>query len=166
MNRVGRELPAHSGLPSTAPTCNPGVGQQARWIDLEIFALDAERDAVGADPEARPFASGAEIASPFGDAIHALLAPPLGHLLGISDCREDTFRRSGDENFRSDLVLIGSDCDGCHGISSLILDKDTSRQILELFDHARPTADQFLRCRSKTSCILLPSLLVNSQASV
>ena len=43
MNRVGRELPAHSGLQSTAPTCNPGVGQQARWIDLEIFALDAER---------------------------------------------------------------------------------------------------------------------------
>src|SRR5437588_12328750 len=102
MNRVGRELPAHSGLPSTAPTCNPGVGQQARWIDLEIFALDAERDAVGADPEARPFASGAEIASRFWDTIHARLAPLLGHFLGSCDCCYDTFRWCGSHHLRSD----------------------------------------------------------------
>src|ERR1700684_4391044 len=114
MSALRHELPADDGWNRAHPAADPGVYEQARGIDFEVFALDAEGFAVDADAVAGPFAADAKVGFPFFNAVHVACAPPLRHLVRVSDGLEDAGRRRGDENFTGDDILIGSDCDGCH----------------------------------------------------
>jgi hypothetical protein len=46
MNGAGLQFPTDNGLQQAAPTRNPGMDQQARWIDLQIFAVYPKRCAI------------------------------------------------------------------------------------------------------------------------
>src|ERR1700733_10985542 len=79
------ELPTHNGFERGVETWNPGMNEEAGRIDFEVLALHAKLLAVDADADARPFATGDEIGLALGEAIHFLLAPPLGHLARVAD---------------------------------------------------------------------------------
>src|SRR5580698_10251412 len=91
--------------------------QQARGIDFQILAFDAERFAVGAHAITGPLAPDAQIGLPFRDAIQVFLSPPERHLVRIGDGLEDAGRGRSDANLTNDCVLIGSDCGGCHELA-------------------------------------------------
>jgi hypothetical protein len=124
MNRLRLELPPHNGGHLAAPTRDPGLHQQARRIDLQIFAFHAERRTIRAHAEAPIFAARAEISVPLRDAIQAFLSPPLRRLRGIGNRLEDTLRWRGNEDFRNYRILIGSDFNRSHEASFI-----SSRQI-------------------------------------
>jgi len=46
MNGAGLQFSTDNGLQQAAPTRNPGMDQQARWIDLQIFAVYPKRCAI------------------------------------------------------------------------------------------------------------------------
>src|SRR5258708_6319783 len=116
VNAGGLELPPDDSFERAAITRDPGMDEEARRVDFQIFAVDAKRCSVGTDAHARPFAARTQIALPLCNAIHALLAPPLRQLVGIGDGLEDACRRRGDKDFCEYSVLIGTDCCGCHKI--------------------------------------------------
>jgi hypothetical protein len=93
------------------------LNEETRRIDLQVFAVDAERSAVGAYADTRPLAARPEIGFPFGDAIHPRLSPPTRHLVGVGERLEDALGRSGDKDFGFDRVVVGRDGDGGHGAS-------------------------------------------------
>jgi hypothetical protein len=55
------EFPADDGVERVGPTGFPGVNQQARRIDLQVFAFHTESFAVGGDAAADPFSAGTKI---------------------------------------------------------------------------------------------------------
>src|ERR1700680_789384 len=140
MDALRLKLPWDDGFERTAPARDPGMDKYARWINLEVLAVDAKRAAVDSDAYARPFAAGAQIALPLRDFVHALLAPPFRHLIRIGDSFKDARRRSGNENFCCNHVLIWGDCDGCHEVSCSFL----FHKVFELFNHADPAATVIL----------------------
>src|SRR5258708_39363427 len=89
------KLPADNGSDGTGPTGEPGLHQQAGRIEFEIFAVDAERGAIGGLADAGPFSADAKIGRGLLDAIHIVLSPPTRHLGGIGDGFEDAGGRGG-----------------------------------------------------------------------
>lgn len=77
------KLASHCGLEFVGEAWVPCVDEEARSVDLQIFAVHAEGFAICTDAGAGPLAAGAKIAAIFGHAIHVLLAPPFRHLLRI-----------------------------------------------------------------------------------
>src|SRR2546428_8556397 len=119
MNVARLKLTSHGGLQQVRKTWVPGIDQQARWLDLQILAIDLEGLAIGADAGAGPFAAGAKICLVLHHAIQALLAPPLRHLLGVGKGLKDAVWRSRDKDLRQDRVLVGSDLSCRHSQWSL-----------------------------------------------
>src|SRR5271169_5312220 len=68
------EIPIHYGSKWALVTGDPGGHEAAGRIDFEIFALDAELGAIGADSRARPLASYAKVGGAFCDAVESVLA--------------------------------------------------------------------------------------------
>src|SRR5258708_37812683 len=132
------------------------MDQQARGIDFEIFALNVKRLAVGADAVAPPFASGPDVHGGFGYVVQAGLPPPLRELGGIADGLEDAGRRSSDEDFGDDGILVRGDGFGCHLklLSSLVTDLATNESESQTKvkgggQECPPHIGQSLRRRSK-----------------
>src|SRR5258706_14069329 len=98
MNGARLQLPTDNGLYRVV-TSDPGMDQQPRRIDFQIFAVHTERCAVVFDTDTRPFAAWSNVTLPLCDAIQPVLTPPLWHLLGIGKRLEHAFRRRGDEDF-------------------------------------------------------------------
>ena len=48
----GLQFPTHDGFERAAIAADLGMDEQARWIDLQVFALDAKSRAVGSDANA------------------------------------------------------------------------------------------------------------------
>src|ERR1700722_11139235 len=118
VNGLRLEFPADDGFDvGAAPTGDPGVDQEARRIDFEIFAVDAESGAVDADAVAGPLATDADVGFAFGEVIHVASAPPARHLGSVGDGLEDAGRRRGDETFAGHDILFGSVCYGGHKFS-------------------------------------------------
>ena len=92
MDIGGLQLPTHDGFERAAIAANPGMDEQARRIDLQVFALHAKRRAIGSDAYAQPFATRTQIDFPLRDVVHAGLTPPSRRLLRIGDGFEDTGR--------------------------------------------------------------------------
>jgi len=94
-----RKLPTDHGFGQLLVTGIPGVDEQTWRVDLKILASDAELFAVVADAAAEPLASNAHVGFSLGEAIEALLAPPLRGLRRIADRLKDAGRWSGNEDF-------------------------------------------------------------------
>ena len=115
MHALGFEFPANGGFQIARVTGDPGLDQEARRINFEVLAADLEGVAVGADARAFPFAVDTQVGFEIGDAVHLFLSPPLRELARVGDGLKDAGRRCGNEDLAADDVLIGSNCDGCHG---------------------------------------------------
>jgi hypothetical protein len=63
MNIARLELPAHDCVTEIGIAGIPGVNEQARRIDFEIFAADAERLAVLADAFCQSFSADTNVGS-------------------------------------------------------------------------------------------------------
>src|SRR5215467_10926457 len=136
VHRLRLKLPSHNG-PGAIVAAIPGMDEQTRRIDFEIFPLDPESPAVGANAVAAPLATGAHVHGGFGDVIKAVLPPPLGKLCWIADRLKNTSRRSGDEDFGDDCVLIGREDGRSHGCSLNDFPGRDGESLMTLFDPGR-----------------------------
>src|SRR5579864_7734957 len=110
------EFPAHDGIQrATSPAWNPGTYEEAWRVNFQIFAVHAKRGTVCLHADAGPFAAWPQVGGAIGDSVHALLAPPLGHLVRVCNGLEDTLGGRGNKDFGDHRVLILRDCDRCHG---------------------------------------------------
>jgi hypothetical protein len=108
------EFPAHNCVVEIGETGLPSMNQQPRRINFEVFASNAERLTVFADTLAQPFSADTNISFGGGETIESLIAPPFCGLARIGDGCEDASGRSGDKDFRSDDIVVGSDLSGGH----------------------------------------------------
>src|SRR5579872_643858 len=92
----------------------PGLHQQARWINFEILAFHAKLLAITAHAFAEPLSAGPNVTLCVGQAVKTFLPPPFCGLRGIGDGCEHAGRRSGNEYFGSNGILVGSDLSSGH----------------------------------------------------
>jgi hypothetical protein len=109
-----RQLPAHDCAAGfvVVPISDPRVGQQARRIEFEHFALAKELAysvdvQIGLLSSEAPLPSGACIhLKKFGGTLFAV--PPANHLLGIDERLKHALGRSGNFDFADNRVLLRS----------------------------------------------------------
>src|SRR5215469_16247831 len=92
------ELPADHGLLRAGIAADPGMHQQSRWIDFEIFPFHIKCLAVGADSIATPLAPGPKIHGGRGNTVETFLSPPARELGWITDRLKNARGRRGDED--------------------------------------------------------------------
>ena len=79
VHRAWLEFPSHHGVWKVAEGGRPSMNEQARRIDLEVFAVDAEGCSVRSNADARPLATGRR------SALHSVIRymPACPHQRGI-----------------------------------------------------------------------------------
>jgi hypothetical protein len=121
---VRLELPANHGNERADEIGDASVNQQARRIDLKVFAFEMEALPVATNTFVRPFAAHAEVRVGFYYMESSDLmwprrgrrfdSPPLRPLFGVGNGLEDAAGRSGDEYLRQHCVVVGGESCGCH----------------------------------------------------
>ena len=71
VHRLGLEFPADNRRVRSAVATLPGMHEQSRWHDFEIFAFTVKFFAIGADAVTAPFAPGPHIHRGSDDVIQA-----------------------------------------------------------------------------------------------